>query len=491
MDTRRFGKVAIFRVSSATYPQRSPYHPPVRYPEYPFETPHDPTNVVYEAVRSLFRLLGLDAEHEATPQWNPLGFLVKPGMTVFVKPNFIAHKNAVRDSWEEVITHGSVLRAVMDYLYIALRGEGRLILADAPQTDSRIDRIRANVGVDDLLGVYESASRLSVEFLDLRDEFWVEKDGIYVETIRLPGDPRGGIVYDLGPSSYFAEVDALKRTYYGAYYDVHETNRHHSNGRHEYLISRTPIEADVFISVPKLKTHKKVGLTVNLKSLVGINANKNWLPHYAIGSPEENGDQFPTKTVVTRLENSLVLRAKRFLLRRNPAAQYLARRFKRTAYRVFGETEEVVRSGNWHGNDTCWRMALDLNRVLLYGNPDGTLRTSGRKPYFSIVDGIVAMEGNGPAAGLPKPCGVLLAGEDPVAVDVTCARLMGFDLGRLPLLNRAFDGGPYALTPLKPTDVWVISNVPEWEGNPLCWRRERTLQFLPHFGWRDYVEQMP
>ena len=62
------------------------------------------------------------------------------------------------------------------------------------------------------------------------------------------------------------------------------------------MISRTALQSDVFINLPKLKTHKKVGVTLNLKNLVGINGNKNWLPHYAIGSPEENGDQFPSKT---------------------------------------------------------------------------------------------------------------------------------------------------------------------------------------------------
>ncbi len=40
-------------------------------------------------------------------------------------------------------------------------------------------------------------------------------------------------------------------------------------------MSKSPLVADVFINLPKLKTHKKCGLTVNLKSLVGINANKN------------------------------------------------------------------------------------------------------------------------------------------------------------------------------------------------------------------------
>ncbi len=48
-------------------------------------------------------------------------------------------------------------------------------------------------------------------------------------------------------------------------------------------------------------------------------------------------------------------------------------------------------------------------------------------PQFAIVDGIVGMEGNGPIHGEPKHCGVILFGEDPVAVDATGARLMKID----------------------------------------------------------------
>lgn len=34
-------------------------------------------------------------------------------------------------------------------------------------------------------------------------------------------------------------------------------------------------DADVYISIPKLKTHQKVGVTLNLKGLVGSISNKN------------------------------------------------------------------------------------------------------------------------------------------------------------------------------------------------------------------------
>ncbi|MBN1426684.1 DUF362 domain-containing protein [Candidatus Fermentibacteria bacterium] len=44
-----------------------------------------------------------------------------------------------------------------------------------------------------------------------------------------------------------------------------------------------------------------------------------------------------------------------------------------------------------------------------------------------IMDAVVAMEGNGPKSGRPKEVGLVLASADPVALDATAARLMGFD----------------------------------------------------------------
>ena len=63
---------------------------------------------------------------------------------------------------------------------------------------------------------------------------------------------------------------------------------------------------------------------------------------------------------------------------------------------------------HWAGID---RAILDINAAV--------------RPDFAIVDGIVGMEGNGPIQGEVKTAGVLVLGNDPVAVDSTCARVMG------------------------------------------------------------------
>ncbi len=74
---------------------------------------------------------------------------------------------------------------------------------------------------------------------------------------------------------------------------------------------------------------------------------------------------------------------------------------------VYGWPKNVL---HWAGIDEC---IADLHALF--------------PRQFALVDGILAMEGNGPVQGKPKPAGLLVAGGDPVAVDATCCRLMRID----------------------------------------------------------------
>ena len=57
-------------------------------------------------------------------------------------------------------------------------------------------------------------------------------------------------------------------------------------------------------------------------------------------------------------------------------------------------------------------------------------------PTLNIVDGIWGMEGNGPSAGTPVHTGVILAGENPAAVDIAICNLIGLRPEQL-LTNKA------------------------------------------------------
>ncbi len=63
--------------------------------------------------------------------------------------------------------------------------------------------------------------------------------------------------------------------------------------------------------------------------------------------------------------------------------------------------------------------------------------TAAVRPGFAIVDAVVAMEGDGPIMGRPKHTGFIAMGGDVVAVDATCARIMGLAPERVGYLAAA------------------------------------------------------
>lgn len=491
---REVNKVSLVIKNSAHYPEKAPYHPMKVYPEFGKMKEKiicGEENAVYESVRESFVLLGMDKENIGSDKWNPLKDIIDENDTVLLNPNFLIHKVKQCDDWDYCITHGSVIRSVIDYVYLALNGTGRIIIADGPQTDSDIDKILKLTGVREIQEFYKEKFDFEVEFIDFRDEKWIDKDGVLIGKERLAGDPAGSIIFDLGGKSSFAEtdVDTKNHMYYGAHYDISETMSHHTNGKHEYCICKTPIDADVFINIPKLKTHKKCGITVNLKSLVGgVNANKNFLPHYVIGSPETGGDQFDKATTKSNIENKIVLKVKKLLLRDNKFFKFIARKTKKAGYKIFGETEKVIRSGNWYGNDTVWRMCLDLNKILFYGEADGKLNPGKRKKYFCVVDGINSMEGNGPQAGSCRNDGLIISGINPVAVDALCATVMGFDYKKIPLIKNSFEEKEFPLADFTYEDITCVSNDERFNKNAADIKYEDTLKYEPHFGWKGHIE---
>jgi len=71
-----------------------------------------------------------------------------------------------------------------------------------------------------------------------------------------------------------------------------------------------------------------------------------------------------------------------------------------------------------------------------------------------VVDGLVAMEGNGPLIGTPREMGVIVAGRSPVSVDALCARLMGFDPWEIPHIAKAHEMGVGEMDPEVLGDGW-------------------------------------
>ena len=485
-------RVGLARTRPSYQGLAPPFHPGAAYPELApllgARCGEAPPNTVYAAARAALAALGLDAEHFGSASWNPLGALVARGGRVVLKPNFIRHWNPTPGATHEsVVTHGAVIRALLDYATLAVGPDGSVALAEAPQQDCDWARACELAGLPAIAAFYEDALEREFERIDLRREAVETADGVIVARKPLRGDPLGYRAVDLGRASFFEGSGLDPRKMRGADYDPHATGAQHSAGRNAYLLSETVLRADLIVNLPKLKTHKKTGVTLALKNLVGINGDKNWLPHHTIGA---GGDEFPGDALIDRAR-SRALEFARGWLARGRATGFL-RRVRRAEWSLRGD--EFIRSGNWHGNQTTWRMVCDLNRALYYSDAAG-LHLDALAPVrrvLSVLDGVVAGEGAGPLAPHDRPLGAIVAGTDPVALDLTALALMGFDWQRVPKVRELMrDSGPRVTAVREPSDVRVF----ETEADPVA-PRERALDeircerpFQPHPGWAGHIER--
>jgi uncharacterized protein (DUF362 family) len=420
---------------------------------YPLAPPFDPPNPIYEMVEAALAGLGCDGARVGTPDWNPLGDLIAPGDRVLIKPNFVTSKNFEEHLRGERLacssTHGSVLRPLLDYALRAAGPSGRVTVVDTPVEGCNLEEVVAGLGVRALLDWY-AARGSRIDLLDLRTFRVVPRMllddvrragrsfnlGLLLRQ-RLRGDPLGYTVVDLHERSWFHEV--AHRGPRLCFHRSHQSTPvpHHTGGRNEYTIPNTVLDADVVINIPKMKTHKKSGVTLALKSCIGLTSEKYWLPHYTAGTPAEDGDEYPFPPPrLVRLENQL----QRFPL---PLDHSLIARAPRLSEgrSQNGFLHGFIMEGSWEGNDTIWRTVLDLNRVLFYVDREGRLGDRPTRRYLALVDGVIAGEGEGPLAATPRAAGLMIAGADPVLVDVAAARAMGFHERRVAMIHRALAPG--------------------------------------------------
>jgi Domain of unknown function (DUF362) len=255
-------------------------------------------------------------------------------------------------------------------------------------------------------------------------------------------------------------------------------------GRHQYLIAKEVMEAGVVVNVPKLKSHKKSCITGALKNLIGINGNKEYLPHHRKGGSATGGDCYSGEDPFKRVAEDLLDAANRRKPGKTQAAfTWMAGTAERIAVRL-GAEENL--EGSWYGNDTIWRTCLDLQRILRYGKIDGSMATTPQRTVVSITDAMIGGEGEGPLANTPVKSGFITGALNPAAAEWIHARLMGIDPKKVPLIREAFGQFNYALADFPPESIRVqighsehsADEIVPFEGQP----------FVPPRGWRGHCE---
>jgi len=411
------------------------FSPHERFPEYPFDQVATKPNAVYGAVRRVFKQAGLDAEHYGTAAWNPLGKWIFPGQTVFVLCNFVYHRRRGEsiEQFQSKCTHGSVIRAVIDYIFLAVGPTGRVFFGNAPLQSCVWTRVLSDTGGQRLEEFYASV-HAPIESADLR----VSADDRAGSVRAGPVERRcaeGGITVDLGNRSLLSSLDGHNPRYRVSDYNPDRTEAFHRNGGHQYVLHPHILNCDVIVSIPKLKTHEKVGVTCAIKGCVGAIARKDCLAHHRRGTPQQGGDEFRKDTLgflacLTKFHDGVQRirpyttrgQALRFLLK---SLRFLVRRFAPSV------------NGAWPGNDTCWRMALDIARLIAHGKRDGGISPEFQRPHLALLDGVVGGEGNGPLDSRPVKSGVLVFADDPAVLDEAAARFMGYDPYLFPIIREA------------------------------------------------------
>jgi len=420
----------------AAYSYEPPFHPGSNYPEYPWGTdcivasPND----AYDMVRETLHQLGLDVRNFDTPTWNPFGSFIEPGMTVLVKPNMVLswHPGGDDPNLDTMITNPSVVRAVLDYVAIALKGTGTIIVGDAPLQSCDFDKLIATRGYE-CMGDFYASRGVQLRYVDFRQVRSRYNDDGILETSKAPGDPLGYLLVEMGGQSAHCDVRKYRKNFRVTNYDHRKMRHYHTVDNDRYLISGTALSADVIITMPKLKTHRKAGMTASLKNFIGIIGHKDCLPHHRKGSQEGGGDEYLKSNGFKRLAVFFEEWFNIFSIANwHWSARQIRKGINYAWNKAWQQNTDPYSEGSWYGNDTIWRTTHDLVRIARYADKSGKLHAEPQRTIFSLVDAIVAGEKEGPLIASPKHAGVIAASFDLPALDMALAAIMGFDVEKFP-----------------------------------------------------------
>ncbi len=483
--------IFLQHIKDSKYPVRtSLYHPHRLYPEYPWDNNEiaKESNDVYDMVRECLRGLGMDAAHFDKPVWNPLGNLIRHGNTVLIKPNWVSHQNKnpeVKDNLECLVTHPSIVRAVFDFVSIALDGTGKIIIADAPMQGTDLEALFDTAGYRELFSFIQEKNRDTI-IADLRKDRVKSKKGVLSKPIETSG--RAGFLrVELSNVSAHAINDNKALRYKVSDYLSNETKAFHSSGYHAYDINRYAIEADVIINLPKPKCHRLAGMTGAMKNMVGIVYDKASLPHRTEGDADSGtGDAYRKRSLLKRwmhaLDNKKITaerQGKQFIA-------YLTHLTAKGCFLLSGNLSgDVYRVGGWYGNDTIWRTVVDLHRIITFADKAGNVKLEPQRKILTIGDMIVCGEGDGPIGPSPKKLGVIMASDDMVLFDRVMCHIMGFDETRVKSL-----GWVVKQSGIEKDQPLLHSNISQLDGMHLDTTTfSATWHFEPHSCWKGHVEQ--
>jgi uncharacterized protein (DUF362 family) len=407
----------------------------------------------------------------------PFGRIIPRGGRVVIKPNLVLHQNLGSGGLDPLVTHPSLIRATVEAVLRTDAAE--VVVGDAPLQSCDFSALLHATGLDSWASDLAKKEPRFKGIRDFRRTKCVVTHGVRTATEDCQPEERFAL-FNLAQESLLEPITDGRGRFRVSWYDSRRMARTHRPGVHQYLIARDVLEADLVINLPKLKTHKKAGVTCALKNSIGINGNKEYLPHHRLGGSTTGGDCYPGGSLVK-------LALERVADRQNFTTSFAMGIFWHTL--AFG-LSRVSRwrgdrfgiDGSWSGNDTIWRTCLDINRILLYGKPDASMAQSLQRRVIHVVDAVVAGQGDGPLAPDALRLGLLLGSESAVATDWVGALLLGYDPSKIHIISRTFEKFRWPLATFANTAVRVTGDL--GTGRPEEVLRPSECVNYP-IGWKD------
>ena len=123
---------------------------------------------------------------------------------------------------------------------------------------------------------------------------------------------------------------------------------------------------------------------------------------------------------------------------------------------------------------------MDLNLIIKYGRADGTLADVPQREIWSLCDGIVGGQGNGPLEPEPLPLGIVSFTDSSCLNDVCMGMLMGFDVEKIYLLRSAME------------QIKDDENCVYWNGKRITLEdlKQYVVKTKPSPGGEDYLKNV-
>jgi hypothetical protein len=330
------------------------------------------------------------------------------GRKILLKPSWVKHSSVITDE----ICLRSNDNFLLATLEIILRNRpSSVIIGDAPIQGCKWDEVITG----NLLGRIDELSKkneVPVQIKDFRRATFSPANNKLKTDLKPLSDY---VIFDVKDKSYLEAITEKGRNRFRVTnYNPLKLEDSHKLGTHTYCLTKELFEADVIIS--------------------GLNGDKDFLPHHRLGGTGFGGDCYPGKNYLRYYSELALDRANG---QRGEIAYFLWTKVASLLWNLsFPKAVHTLEAG-WYGNDTTWRMVMDINLIAFYGKPDGTLTDKRQREIFSLCDGVITGQGNGPLRPKPLPLGIVSFSNNPAVNDIGMATLMGFDYRKFPLLTEA------------------------------------------------------